>query len=258
MSRATAATLLGPESRDKEARMRAMLDGAIELFAEEGYSAVSTRRIAEAAGCSETLLFRYFGGKRGLLIAICQDWGGQAEAPQPKAEDFQDLAAFVESYLLRMFSEMKQQAARLKVITSAIIGDAELSSEFEAMHDMAVERLAADLRQFQDRGQIAADVDLTSTAAAIEQAGYSVGLFMQIVYGKPERELRALAQSFSRAMAHGMQAAAEEATADSWRQEAIQAAHDATQELGRIVGLLKSGDAAVRRAGGRGSGRAKA
>ena len=244
MSRATVTNLLGPESRDKEARMRAMLDGAIELFAEEGYASVSTRRIAEAAGCSETLLFRYFGGKRGLLIAICHDLGmGEGQGAPPSADDYQDLVEYIEAYLLRMFDTMNQQAARLKVITSAIIGDSELSSEFEAMHDGAVDRLAGDLRQFQSRGQIASDVDLTSTAAAIEQAGYSVGLFMQIVYNKPQSELKDLARSFSRALAHGMRAPQEEASVDSWRQEAIQAAQDASTELARIVGLLKTGDA---------------
>src|SRR5689334_15503506 len=135
-------TLLGPESRDKEARMRAMIDSAVELFADEGYSAVSTRRIAEAAGCSETLLFRYFGGKRGLLLAICQDLGVPGASPRPAPTDFQDVAEYLEAYLLRMFDVMRQQSARLKVITSAIISDTELSAEFEAMHDHEVQSLA--------------------------------------------------------------------------------------------------------------------
>jgi len=242
MERAANVTPLGPESRDKDARMRAMIDSAVTLFADEGYSSVSTRRIAEAAGCSETLLFRYFGGKHGLLRAILQNMSSGNEAPGPVPDDYQDLADFLEAYLLTMFGHMKQQSARLKVITSAIIGDAELSSEFEAMHDAEVARLESSLRRYQQRGQIAPDIDLTSTAATIEQAGYSVGLFMQNVYGKSDKEIAAIARSFSRVLANGLPAGQQETNADSWRKEAIQAAQDASHELGRVVGLLKTGD----------------
>src|SRR5258706_3826501 len=67
VSKAASAPALGPESRDREARKRALVEAAITLFADEGYGGVSTRAVAERAGCSETLLFRYFRGKRGLL-----------------------------------------------------------------------------------------------------------------------------------------------------------------------------------------------
>lgn len=43
---------------------------ALELFAQEGYDAVATNRIAKAAGVSEGLIFRHFGNKQGLLDAI--------------------------------------------------------------------------------------------------------------------------------------------------------------------------------------------
>ena len=44
---------LGPSSRDKEARMQAMIDAAVALFSEEGYSAVST-----LSNCRTCGLFR--------------------------------------------------------------------------------------------------------------------------------------------------------------------------------------------------------
>jgi AcrR family transcriptional regulator len=48
-----------------EAR-RLLIDAAIETFNARGYQA-STREIADRADVSETLLFRYFGGKAGLF-----------------------------------------------------------------------------------------------------------------------------------------------------------------------------------------------
>lgn len=49
-----------------------ILSAAIELFAELGYSATSTIKVAKAAGVSEGLIFRHFGNKEGLLQAIME------------------------------------------------------------------------------------------------------------------------------------------------------------------------------------------
>lgn len=50
-----------------------ILHAALELFANDGYNAVSTSRIAKQAGVSEGLIFRHFGNKKGLLQAIMED-----------------------------------------------------------------------------------------------------------------------------------------------------------------------------------------
>jgi AcrR family transcriptional regulator len=47
-----------------------IIDAALELFANEGFSATSTNRIAKKAGVSEGLIFRHFNNKNGLLQAI--------------------------------------------------------------------------------------------------------------------------------------------------------------------------------------------
>lgn len=49
-----------------------ILQAALTLFAEQGYNATSTSKIAKAAGVSEGLIFRHFGSKEGLLNAIME------------------------------------------------------------------------------------------------------------------------------------------------------------------------------------------
>ena len=44
-----------------------LLDAARELFAEKGYTATSTKEIAERASVTEPMLFRHFGTKAGLF-----------------------------------------------------------------------------------------------------------------------------------------------------------------------------------------------
>jgi AcrR family transcriptional regulator len=50
-----------------------ILNTALELFAKDGFNAVSTSKIARAAGVSEGLIFRHFENKKGLLDAIVKD-----------------------------------------------------------------------------------------------------------------------------------------------------------------------------------------
>lgn len=47
-----------------------ILATALEMFATQGYHAVSTSKIAKQAGVSEALIFRHFENKEGLLQAI--------------------------------------------------------------------------------------------------------------------------------------------------------------------------------------------
>ncbi len=46
---------------------------ATELFANEGYNATSTNKIAKNAGVSEGLIFRHFRNKKGLLDHISKE-----------------------------------------------------------------------------------------------------------------------------------------------------------------------------------------
>jgi len=47
-----------------------ILSAALELFANEGFSATSTNQIAKKAGVSEGLIFKHFKNKKGLLDAL--------------------------------------------------------------------------------------------------------------------------------------------------------------------------------------------
>lgn len=46
---------------------------ALHLFAENGYAATPTSKIAKKAGVSEGLIFRHFGNKKGLLKVIMEN-----------------------------------------------------------------------------------------------------------------------------------------------------------------------------------------
>lgn len=50
-----------------------LIHTALELFASQGVTATTTRQIAESAGVNEVTLFRHFGSKHGLLLAVIEE-----------------------------------------------------------------------------------------------------------------------------------------------------------------------------------------
>jgi AcrR family transcriptional regulator len=66
--------------REKDATRRKILDAARELFAQQGYEAVSLRRIADAIEYSPTAIYVHFKDKADLMKELCrQDFESFAE-----------------------------------------------------------------------------------------------------------------------------------------------------------------------------------
>ncbi len=81
-----------------------VLNVARDLFAKEGFEAVSMRRIASEVGCSPMKLYHYFTDKRELLRLIWEDslarvLGGLQPVLQSGADPDQRLRAFGEAYV---------------------------------------------------------------------------------------------------------------------------------------------------------------
>src|SRR6516165_8179307 len=58
------------ERKSKEARREEILDAALQEFAERGFHGASTELIARRAGISQPYVFRLFGTKKELFIAV--------------------------------------------------------------------------------------------------------------------------------------------------------------------------------------------
>jgi AcrR family transcriptional regulator len=60
------------EERRERARRR-LLDAALSVFSERGYSESGLEEVAQRAGASRTLVYHHFGSKEGLLMALHQE-----------------------------------------------------------------------------------------------------------------------------------------------------------------------------------------
>jgi AcrR family transcriptional regulator len=56
-------------SPEEDTKQR-IIQGSVQVFSERGYDGATTRAIAEAAGVNEVTLFRHFGSKKNLFLAM--------------------------------------------------------------------------------------------------------------------------------------------------------------------------------------------
>lgn len=73
------------KERQKDALRTRILDAARDLFAKEGYDAVSMRKIADAIEYSPTAIYAHFKDKAALMQELCREDFGQMNAANPGA-----------------------------------------------------------------------------------------------------------------------------------------------------------------------------
>ena len=61
------------EHSKSEAKTKAILQGAIKEFLENGYAATSMDKVAKSAGVSKATVYSHFGDKENLFNAVMQD-----------------------------------------------------------------------------------------------------------------------------------------------------------------------------------------
>src|SRR5580765_6562626 len=76
--------------REREELRTKILDAARELFAKEGYEAVSMRRIAEAIEYSPTAIYVHFKDKAELMRELCHEDFSKLDAGNPDALETTD------------------------------------------------------------------------------------------------------------------------------------------------------------------------
>lgn len=190
---------------DREGRERALLDAATAVFAECGYDPATTRAVAERAGCAEGLIHRYFGGKRGLLIAILE---GRAERLAAEAAwqppDSATLQDEIEGMLLHTMDVMWEHRDFMRVSVSQGVIDPEVGRRIAHLTGQRSRLLLETLRHHQAAGHIRADVDLPAAAEMINVLGFEAGFMGRVVLARPPADMHALIRTAAEIIARGL------------------------------------------------------
>ncbi len=157
--------------RDKDGKQRMLLDAALEVFAECGYDEATTKEIARRAHCSESLIFRYFGDKKGIFEKV---------VIHKLDEDTQDERVLVashpdtiEQFFVQFFRSRRERSAffafnRWDVVAARALSDQEFSFRIiRRNHFRRVAAIADGIKFYQQAGQVSADINTTLLAEVI-------------------------------------------------------------------------------------------
>ena len=195
-----------PGKRDKQRRQRSLIDAANAVFAEHGYDAATTRAVAERAGCSEGLIHRYFGGKRGLLRAVMESKAAEVlEGLRSALPDRDSVEEDIEQVILWPLGLLWEHRDFMRVFVSQATIDPELGrSVAESIHNQHVSLVLEKLRRHRDAGRIRPDVDLEAVAQAIAGFRFMAGFMGQVVIGMDPEYVQRITLAFVSLLARGM------------------------------------------------------
>lgn len=119
--------------RDKKAKIISIQDATCMLIEKRGYGKVTIRNIAEAAGVSIGLIYKYFpGGKFDILKEI----GNQCTdelllLKQSENIDFNDFPGYIRDVIKNMQQFYKDNSPLVKALIMASLSDSEIIDEIK-------------------------------------------------------------------------------------------------------------------------------
>jgi AcrR family transcriptional regulator len=110
-----------------------ILEAAMKLFADKGFSGTTTKEIAELAGVNEALIFRYFSTKRDLYGAIIEKKIEEEPGIKLLLEDLRETRddwLIFKSIAMRMFDRCGKDPSFMRLLHFSALEGHELSDMF--------------------------------------------------------------------------------------------------------------------------------
>ena len=192
-------------NRNPAEKQESLIMAATKLFARRGYEATRTADIAAHAGCAEGLIHRYFGGKKGLLLALIQRRVSQEVV---ELKDQLPLAPTLEEEVLQLVAwevrNMWRDRDFLRVIISRalvepragkLLSQADLSRHVPAF----VQRL----KQFRQRQPLSKD-EMEALAQLIKTIGLVFGFMRPVLLQQDRRTAASMATMIAKIVLRGV------------------------------------------------------
>jgi len=181
-----------------ESKREIILDAAIKVFAKKGYFGSRVSDIAEEAGISYGLVYRYFQSKDDVLIAIFQDrWDRYVKMIERINKDFFDPRDKIRSIFLYIFKSYQNNPDMMKVlIMDAPMLDNFYEKENQNLYQRVFKEIASIVEDGQSKGIFNTGVSPILGAYILNGAVDSV--IRQYVYSSDELNERKISVSDAR------------------------------------------------------------
>lgn len=132
------AALTVKRERRKEARPRELLDAALDLFVEKGFTATRAEEVAVRAGVSKGTLFLYFQSKEELFKAVIREnLSGRFKEWSEEFETFEGSTADMVAYCMNVWWE-RVGNTKASGITKLMMSEATNFPELAAFYQQEV------------------------------------------------------------------------------------------------------------------------
>lgn len=166
--------------RQKEERREAILDAAVTLFDQLGYSATTVEQIAARAGVSAPTVFNYFGSKQDILYALAVR--ADTLALNEALEELPAMDSMVDAmcHLNSMIVKRELEALPVTVWREICSPYGNVSEGYQAVNQRLMQGTAQQLRQAQQRGRISSQYDPLFIAEFLND--YCTLMFAKLVH----------------------------------------------------------------------------
>jgi AcrR family transcriptional regulator len=194
-----------PARGDHEQRRQQVARIAADLVAAGGLAAATHRRIAEAAGCSTTVVSHYFTDKRDLVTATYREVGDRVAARLEAARSSEDVLVAILEALLPLDEDRTRDWRLLFTFLGLAATDAELTAEQRDRAAAARAQIETALADDKQAGRIPPDADVPASARSL--LSFVLGMGMQALFDPTEwpveRMRTALADAVGQIRARG-------------------------------------------------------
>lgn len=154
--------LLSENQENMTEKQKRILEAAVEIFSEKGYSATSTSEIAKKAGVAEGTIFRHYKTKKDLLLSIIAPTMAKFIAPivmkdfyKVLSSDYQNIEDFLRAIIVNRMQFAKKHMPMVKIFLQEIPFHPELKEPFkEHVANQVFERLTLIIETYQKKGEI--------------------------------------------------------------------------------------------------------
>jgi AcrR family transcriptional regulator len=141
-----------------------VLDAAIDLLAERGYSGFSMEAIVESTGVAKTTLYRHWPSRNALLGAVIKALEGGGQLPDSGSLR-QDMLEFFAGRVRAVQTHRWERC--MPALVESASHDPVLAKIVAALTMQTVEQLEILLKRGQDRGELRRDIRLDLVASLL-------------------------------------------------------------------------------------------
>lgn len=134
-----------PPARNREATRARLIESVGNLLAREGFRAVGINAVAREAGVDKVLIYRYFGGMKGLISAFGQEgnfWPAMKELAGGDIDAFMSLplAERASQMISNFMHSLRKRPITQEILAWEMIEQNEFTTELDIIRENIMKR----------------------------------------------------------------------------------------------------------------------